>query len=173
MPIGRSSVNSPPGELANTLDNVENVFADNGNDGTQTALDGFIVAAPELTVDKAILDIVDDLGGSSPLPNAVVQYTITITNASTTSAADTLTITDTLDANVDLELLTYNGNANDIQINNGGTLSYCDANPSDGDGCSLNSGTLSIGSPAVTTIATSTTLVVTFRVRIKNPATTP
>lgn len=160
-------------ETANTLDNVENVFADANNDGTQTALDGFLVAAPDLTVDKAILLITDDLGGNSPLPNAVVEYTITIENASTTSAADTVTISDPLDDDVDLELATYNGNVNDIEIDNGGTLSYCDADPSDGDGCSLNSGTLSIGAPAVASIATSTTLVVKYRVRIKNPATTP
>jgi len=146
---------------------VQNVDA-NGNDGEEVAIDGFIVLSADLTVTKAAAYVSDPLLSGLAVPGAVYEYTITIVNASTTTAADTVTITDTMSADVTLALAAVNGS--DIEVDNNGVVTACTASDADADGCALTAGVLTFNG---LTIAADTTLVITYRVSINDPLITP
>jgi len=160
----------------NTDLGVESVFADAGNDGTESSADGFIVVAAELTVTKSYAVISDPLGSGLPIPDAVIEYTISVANGSTTTSADAVSITDAIDGAVTFEFGAYGGAGLDIELDNGGTVTQCSADPAgaDVDGCSLDGANLVVGNAAgPISIAPSATLDVTFQVRIPNPDPTP
>jgi|RhiMetdeSRZDD1v2_1073273.scaffolds.fasta_scaffold00531_5 uncharacterized repeat protein (TIGR01451 family) len=83
--------------------NVEQiVFADAGRDRTESAADQYHVQSAALTITKTLQVISDPFnGGSNPkaIPGAVVQYRIRMINASTTTAATAVTVTDNIPAN--------------------------------------------------------------------------
>ena len=163
--------------VANT-DGLENVDV-NGNDGVVVSIDGFAVQSAELSVLKAYSVLSDPLGSGLAIPEAVIQYTVTITNASTTTDATDVSITDALDDNVDFNLGQYTAGAvtSDILIDNNGTQTVCSADTAgtDTDGCSLDGVNLVVGNAnGPITVAADTTLVVTYQVTIQNPIpTTP
>ncbi|MDJ0709964.1 MAG: hypothetical protein QNJ14_06230 [Woeseiaceae bacterium] len=158
--------------VANT-DGLENVDV-NGNGGVVVSNDGFIVETADLTVVKAYTVLSDPLGSGLAIPGAVIEYTVTITNASTTTDATDVSIADALDDNVDFNTGQYNGN--DIEIDNDGTVTECsaDAAAGDTDGCSLDGVNLVVGNAnGPITVAADTILVVTYQVTIQDPAITP
>lgn len=103
-------------ESANGQNTLENVFAETDaatpaldNNGQQIAVDGWIVETAELTVAKVITDIDDGFGTDHAIPGAIVTYTITVTNASTTADATGVVITDTLDGGLVFLDMTLDG----------------------------------------------------------------
>jgi uncharacterized repeat protein (TIGR01451 family) len=90
---------------------VQKLFADAaGNaadsdilhDGFSTSRDAYVVSSAKLTITKSVLVLSDPTGDVTKhaIPGAVVQYTITIANASSaTSAATNIAMTDPLPAN--------------------------------------------------------------------------
>ena len=165
---------APPDDLT-----VQNVFADADNDGVEVQVDGFIVETAALSVAKSYAVIAGDLGSGMPIPGATVEYTITVTNSSTTADATSVPITDALDA--DVTFLTGQYSGLDIEIDNDGTVSQCSADPaaSDTDGCSLDGVNLVVGNAnGPITVAQDpgtgpVVLTVRFQVQIPDPATTP
>jgi uncharacterized repeat protein (TIGR01451 family) len=149
------------------------VFADAGEDNTEFAEDQYYVQTAALSVAKTSVVISDPLNGTTlprAIPDAVVEYGITLTN---TGAADAevVTITDSIPANTTFENNTYAGNTN-VRITLASVDSFCTAEPgADGnlDGCFLTAGgVLTVGAPAITTVQTGAgnALQVRFRVSI-------
>ena len=95
--------------VTNTDLGVENVFADAGNDNTESDQDGFIVESADLTVTKSYAVIAGDLGSGLPIPGATIEYTVEIVNASLTTAADPVQIGDVLDGDVTFLTGQYTG----------------------------------------------------------------
>jgi uncharacterized repeat protein (TIGR01451 family) len=152
---------------------AEIVFADAGEDNTEFAEDQYYVQTAALSVAKTSVVISDPLNGTTlprAIPDAVVEYGITLTN---TGAADAevVTITDSIPANTTFENNTYAGNTN-VRITLASVDSFCTAEPgADGnlDGCYLTAGgVLTVGAPAITTVQTGAgnALQVRFRVSI-------
>jgi len=159
------------GAGANTDLGVENVFADAGNDNTESAQDGFIVASADLAVVKAYTVVAGDLGSGLPIPGATIQYVITIVNSSLTTAADPVQIGDVLDGDVTFVTGGFTGGL-DFEIDNGGAVSQCTA-AADGDECEENAGVITIGGAGTISLAANTTLTLTYQVLIPDPALTP
>ena len=87
-----------------TADNptvVDIVFADAGRDATESAADQYAIRSAALTVTKSATVISDLFGSTNPkaIPGAVIEYSIVVTNNSTTTAADAVTVTDAIPAN--------------------------------------------------------------------------
>lgn len=159
---------------------IDNVFADtaDGSPNSETAEDGFVVVTADLAVTKAFNVIAGDLGSGLPIPGATVEYTITIVNSSTTTAADPISITDAIDGDLQFIFDAYDTGAaasEDIELDNGGTVTLCtaDANDADTDGCELTAGSIIVGGDDSVSLAANTTLTVSFQVLIPDPATTP
>lgn len=156
---------------------IDNVFADLDGDNSETAEDGFEVVTADLAVTKSFSVISGDLGSGLPIPGAVVEYTITVVNSSTTTAADPVTISDAIDTDVTFVADGYDtgGGSQDVRIDNGGTVTLCSADASDGDadGCELTGGSIIVGGDDSVALAAGATLTVSFQVQIPDPATTP
>ena len=149
---------------------VEIVFADAGNDATQAATDQFAIQSAALTVTKAQTVLDDGFGSASPraIPNAVVEYTITVANSSTTTAADGLAISDPIPATTTFQTGLYVG-PSDVAITGGAATTCIAETPADtnADGCFRNGGgDLVVGGAALGSIAAGATATVRFRVRI-------
>jgi uncharacterized repeat protein (TIGR01451 family) len=88
---------------ADTPSVVDIVFADAGRDRTESAADQYHVRSAALTITKNTDVISDPFNGVSPdakaIPGAVVEYSVEVTNNSTTTAADAVTVTDNIPAN--------------------------------------------------------------------------
>jgi len=153
-------------ETADTLTGVENVFAEDGasSDGIQIASDGWKVASAELTVAKTYTVIDDGFSGTYPIPGAVVEYTITVTNASTTAPATNISITDTLDPG--LVFLSNWSGTDDMTLNGAGCTEEADA-----DGCTRSGQDLTF--TAATVAQNGGSLVVVFRATIEGSQPTP
>lgn len=86
---------------------VQIVFGDAGRDRTESAVDQYEIQSAALAVVKSSAVIEDDFNGVSPnakaVPNAVVEYTVTITNNSTTTDATDLQISDAIPPNTTYE----------------------------------------------------------------------
>ncbi|MCH7981806.1 MAG: hypothetical protein IID59_09900 [Proteobacteria bacterium] len=156
--------------VPNTDLGVENVFADAGNDNSEVDRDGFIVVSADLAVTKAYIVFAGDLGSGLPIPGATIEYTITIVNSSTTTAADPVQIGDVLDG--DVSFVTGGFSGLDFEIDNGGVVSQCTA-VADADDCVEAAGVITIGAAGTISLAASTTLTLTYQVLILDPATTP
>lgn len=151
---------------------VDILFGDAGNDGAETANDGYFISSAALTVSKTETLVSDPINGTTDplhIPGAVIEYTITITN---TGGADATAVgvTDVLNANLSVLLGQYNGGASDIQYTLAGATSFCTADAGDGDadGCGLTGSTLEADLAA--TLGTNTgvddELVVSFQATI-------
>ncbi|MGI9235723.1 MAG: hypothetical protein ACR2RD_18990, partial [Woeseiaceae bacterium] len=148
---------------------VESVAADADNDGAEAAIDGFIVNAASLAITKGYT--VD--GGGQAIPGETVEYTITIVNSGSADATN-VAISDDLVGELDLELLTYNASASDAEIDNNAVTSYCVFSTTAGSACERSAviqgalvtfRNLTLAAPV--SPATSTTLTVRFRARIR------
>jgi len=157
--------------VANTDLGIENVFADAGNDNTESAQDGFIVVSANLAVTKSYAVIAGDLGSGLPIPGATIEYTIEIVNSSLTTTASPVQIGDVLDGDVTFVTGGYAGGT-DFEINNGGAVSQCTA-AADADDCVEAAGVITIGAGGTFSLAASTTLTLTYQVLIPDPALTP
>jgi uncharacterized repeat protein (TIGR01451 family) len=147
---------------------VEILFADAGNDATQVATDQFAVQSAALTVTKTQTVIDDGFGSASPraIPNAVVEYTVTVANGSPTTAATAVVINDPIPATTTFQTGPYAGS--DVAIT-GGTSASCIAETTTDtnlDGCYRNGANLVIGTLALGPIAASSSVTVQLRVRI-------
>lgn len=81
---------------------VDIVFADAGRDRTESAADQYEIRSAALTLNKTAAVISDPFNGAGDpkaIPGAVIQYTIVVTNNSTTTAANAVTVSDTIPAN--------------------------------------------------------------------------
>jgi uncharacterized repeat protein (TIGR01451 family) len=147
---------------------MEILFADADNDATQSAADQFAVQSAALTVTKTQTVIDDGFGSASPraIPLAVVEYTITVANGSTTTAATGVEISDPIPAAT--TFLTGLYSPGDVGITGGAAASCVAETPADanGDGCFRNGGNVVIGGNALGPIAASSAVTVQFRVRI-------
>ncbi len=134
----------------------------------------FVVASAALAVSKASAVISDPVNLVSPnakaIPGAVVEYTITVSNAAGAQTATLTSISDPVPANTTFATGEYPG-SRDVGVTVGAAAEFfCIAevgSDSNGDGCSLNGGAVTVGAPAITTIAANTSVVVRFRVTIQ------
>jgi uncharacterized repeat protein (TIGR01451 family) len=131
---------------------------DAATDGRHSARDDYTVAAPVLTVTKISRVISDPINGISAnakmIPGAVVEYCITVANASGAATAANVVITDPLPAQT-----TY---VSAFGVFEGGTVASAV--------CSGGTATGTFASPTVTgnlgTVAAGTTETVYFRITI-------
>jgi uncharacterized repeat protein (TIGR01451 family) len=146
---------------------IEIVFADGGEDAIEGDADQFAIQSAALTVTKAQEVLDDGFGSASPraIPGATVEYSITIENQSSTTAADAVSISDAVPANTTLVAAQYSGE--DVGIT-GGLATSCtaDANDGDGDGCGIAAGSLTVGSGVIGNIGIGATVTVQFQVLI-------
>jgi uncharacterized repeat protein (TIGR01451 family) len=92
---------TPLTESASDTAGVDIVIADTDRDNSETDVDQYDVSFA-LTITKNVLLISDPLNNTTDpkaIPGAVMQYTIVVTNTSTTSDADAVTVTDNIPAN--------------------------------------------------------------------------
>lgn len=81
---------------------VDIVFADAGRDATESAADQYWIRSAALTVTKTATVISDPLNNTTnpkAIPGATIQYSIVVTNSSTTTAAGGVTVGDLIPAN--------------------------------------------------------------------------
>ena len=80
---------------------VETIFADTGRDGTESALDDYTVAAAALSVFKSSRVVSDGVSTSNPkaIPGAVVEYCISVANASGSATATNINVGDLIPTN--------------------------------------------------------------------------
>lgn len=157
--------------------NIDNVFAnlsgaDTAGNATESDLDGYIVEAPQLVINKAAAVISDPINGATPaaraIPGAIIEYTVTIDNSAGDDSADAVSIVDDIDPDVTFVL----GAAN-VTIFDGTTTTTCDAEAggtdTNSDGCVFDStvaGRLLVTSPALTTVGIGEVWTVSFRVEV-------
>lgn len=82
---------------------VQIVFGDAGEDATEAAIDQYEVRSASLAVTKTAAVISDPFNGTGAdrkaIPGAIVEYTITVTNSSTTTAATAVQLEDAIPSN--------------------------------------------------------------------------
>ena len=147
-------------------DVIENVFnnasgADTGGNASESSDDGFHVNSAQLVITKDAAVISDDFGSGKALPNAVIEYTVSLDNTLGAAAADNVVLTDSIQTpDVALELGGYGGANLDVTIDGAPCSSAADA-----DGCTYDGGTdvLTVTIPSIAAGATST---VKYQVRI-------
>ncbi len=161
---GALSYAGPNGNLT-----IENVAANAAGLGIEVQSDGFIVVTADLTVTKIYDVIAGDFGTGMPIPGATVEYTITVVNSSATAANDVV-ITDTIDADVVLQLNVAAYAGNDIDVDNDGATLPCDIEINgDGDGCDSAGAGFTVGAADLVggiTVAGPGTLTIRYRVTI-------
>ena len=146
---------------------VQTVFADGAsvNDAARNAAftdDGaYLVVSADVTITKTETLISDPINGAvNPrhIPGAVVEYTVTVTNAATSAlAATALTISDVLQAEVTFAPDTY-AVGQGIRVD-GAPMT----NAADADAASFAGSTVTV---AVPTLAINTSVVITFRATV-------
>lgn len=155
---------------------IDNVFADADNDGVEVQTDGFIVESAALTVAKDWTIVSGDLGSGLPIPGAILEYSIVVSNGTGAQDATAVVISDAIDD--DLVFLTGGtGSAYaDISIDDGGGAVDCTADAGDAnlDGCSFDGTNIVVGNANLPiTIAADGSFTVLFQVQIPDPAVTP
>ena len=167
------------GDLSDDVGNADDpatvdvVFADGGaglGDGVESDRDGFEVESAGLNVSKVVTVLDDPFNGTTnpkAIPGATVEYVVTVVNNGSVDA-DNVSITDTIDSDVNFIADAYAGQ--DIEIvNDGVTVSPCnaDAGDADNDGCALDGADITVGNANLAiTVDAGTTLTVTYRVTI-------
>jgi len=135
--------------------------------------DTFHIQTASLGVTKSSSVITDNLvppsANPKAIPGATVEYLITITNSGSQSAT-LQSISDPVPAATTFLAGNYPGTT-DVSISvNGGPASYCVAEAggtdSNADGCVRNGAALTVGAPAITTVAAGSNVAVRFRVNI-------
>lgn len=164
---------------AETAGVVDVVFGDAATGG-QVARDAaafaddiYVISAAALSVGKTSTTISDPFNGTTnpkAIPGATVEYAITLTNTGA-QPASVVTITDPIPTNTTFATGTYNAGASNVQISVGATNTFCVAEAggtdSNADGCVRTAGgVLTVGSPALTTVATGAGNAVTMRFRV-------
>src|SRR5262245_4420776 len=154
---------------ADVAGTVQTVFADGAGD-TDAARDaafsdssGFLVQGATVSVTKTEALLSDPInGGTNPkhIPGAIVEYTVTVTNAAASALpATSVTLTDVLPANVTFQPNSYAA-AQGIQV--GGTPK---TNAADADGADYNGGTRTV-TVTIASLAPGASTVITFRVAV-------
>jgi uncharacterized repeat protein (TIGR01451 family) len=147
---------------------METVFADtaaNGDvaqNGTVTDDGAFQVVSADVTITKTESLISDPINGNGAdrrhIPGAIVEYTVTVTNAATsTLPATALTISDVLQADVTFNPDTY-GVGQGIQVD-GAPLT----NAADADAATFAADTVTVTVP---NLAVNTSVVIVFRATV-------
>lgn len=155
---------------------VDVVFADVGataRDGIHEAVDQYAIASAALAVAKTSAVFSDPFNGTSnpkAIPQAIVQYSIVITNNGASSATG-VSIRDPLPAATTFVQGAYTG-ATDVEVQVGATTTRCVAEAAadtNADGCYRNpSGELIVGAPmAIATVGTGAANAVTVRFRVQ------
>jgi len=155
---------------------IDSVFGnDSGEDlsgnATEVWSDGFIVDSAELVITKVAAVFSAPFGSDKAIPGAIIEYTVTIDNMAGDSVATNVSISDVIDSDVTLVLGAYGGPGQDIELNNGGVVSTCSADPlaGDTDGCSHDLPNLVVGNATVPiTVLAGEVLTVKFQVLIPN-----
>jgi uncharacterized repeat protein (TIGR01451 family) len=163
---------------------VDTVFGDTATIPGQVARDAqafaddiYVISAAALAVAKTSAVVYDPFNGDiapgvfpKAIPGARVEYAITLTNTGA-QAASVVSISDPIPANTVFATGTYNAGASSVQIQVGATITHCNAEAggtdTNGDGCvrtALNA--LTVGSPALATVATGAGNAVTVRFRV-------
>jgi hypothetical protein len=139
---------------------------------TTNATNGFVIASAALSVSKlsrVIWDPISLTTNPKAIPAAIMEYEITVTNALGAQPATVTSISDPVPANTAFKAGEYTG-TRDVGVKIGAAAEFfCIAEvgtDSNGDGCSLNGGAVTVGAPAITTIAANTSIVVRVRVTI-------
>lgn len=140
---------------------------------TANADDTFEVQTAALSVTKTSSVVRDAFGtttNAKAIPQSVVEYVITVNNAVGAQPATLTSISDPVPANTAFLAGDYTG-SKDIGVKVGAAAEvFCTAEvggDTNGDGCSLSGGAVTVGAPAITTIAANTSVVVRFRVTIQ------
>ena len=163
----------PDDGTPNGLLTVEVVFGDEGpgllGDGIETAEDGFTVVVAALDITKTGTLISDPFNLTTDpkaIPGAIIEYVITIDNTGGAVATNVIVS----DVFTDITLLADFFGADEVEINNDGTVTTCtqeaDALP---DVCVLAGSTLTVGVAAPAAgldVLGGTIMTVTFRVTI-------
>ena len=151
-----------------TAAGVETVDVANA-DGVQVAIDGFLVQTADVSITKSYTVVDDGYGGNLAIPGALVEYVVTVDNASTTTGATLVVVTDSLAAELEFEVDGMGG-TNDMTVDiNAGGATGC-SEEVDGDICSRSGQDLTFDIGALNA---SDTYVFTWRVRIADPDPTP
>lgn len=154
---------------------VDTVFNDAGNDNSEFADDSYLVASAALSVAKTLATVSDPITGTSPnakpIPGAVVEYAVAITNTGGASATG-VSFVDDLNANLALAQGVYNAGASNVSISvTGSATAFCTAEAggtdTNGDGCVVVGNQLRVvPTTAVTVGNTAPNNVATFRFRV-------
>lgn len=158
---------------ADSATTVDVVFADAGRDAQETADDQYFVQTAALAVGKTSTVISDPFNSTTnpkAIPGAIVEYGISLTNTGAV-AATVVTITDPLPANTTFANGVYNAGASNVSITVGATTTFCQAETggtdTNADGCFRTAaGVLTVGSPALSSVATGAGNAVTVRFRV-------
>lgn len=165
---------------AETPGTVDVVFGDGtagGNvarDGQGFADDQYLVSAATLTVAKTRTVVSDPFNGTTnpkSIPGAVLEYAVTVTNSGGTAATGVV-ITDPVPANTTFANGTYNAGASNVELQvgaNPATFCVAEAGGTDTntDGCVITAaGVLTVGTPALATVATGAGNAVAVRFRV-------
>jgi uncharacterized repeat protein (TIGR01451 family) len=156
---------------------VDVVYADVGTNPTrfEFADDQYWVQTAALSVQKTSAVISDPLNGATnpkSIPGAVMEYGIKLTNTGAVSAT-VVTITDLVPVNTTFANNVYSSGTRNVSILVGAATTFCQAEAggtdSNADGCFLTAGgVLTVGSPALSSVATGAgnAVTVSFRVTI-------
>ncbi len=145
---------------ADDPDVVQIVFGDDGEDATESSVDQYEIRSASLAVTKTVAVISDPFNGTDAnrkaVPGAVVEYTITVTNSSTTTAATSVQLEDQIPANTVFVPGSLTLNAGALTDGNDADAGFYEAAP-----------TPRVVVTAAAIAANSGTAVVTFRVTIQ------
>lgn len=170
---------------ADTAATVDTVFGDTATIPGQVARDAqafaddiYVISAAALSVAKTSAVVYDPFNGAlapgvfpKAIPGARVEYSITLTNTGGQSAS-VVTITDAIPANTAFATGTYNAGASSVRLTVGATNTFCIAeagSDTNGDGCfrtSASPNVLTVGSPALTSVATGAGNAVTMSFQV-------
>ena len=139
-------------------------------DGVQVAIEGFIVESTDISISKAY-EVIDqgDGFGTLAIPGALVQYAVTVENASTTTSATNVIVTDTLADELEFEVNGMDGDDMTFAVD-GGVATGCTEQLDAPDICERSGQDLTFN---IGTLNADETYVLTWRARIADPATTP
>jgi uncharacterized repeat protein (TIGR01451 family) len=152
-------------ESAATMETVFGDGAGSGDvaeDGTISDDGAYLVVSADVTITKTETLISDPINGAGPaarhIPGAIVEYTVTVTNAATSAlAATSLTISDVLQADLTFNPDTY-AVGQGIQVD-GAPMT----NAADADAATFAGNTVSVTVP---TLAINTSVVIVFRATV-------
>ena len=147
---------------ANVAGVVETIFADTGRDGIEAADDDYTVAAAVLDVVKISRVVSDGVSATNPkaIPGAVVEYCISVNNASGAATASNINISDVVPTNT-----TFVGGSilvDGTVANHGLPTHTCTGGSAGG---AYNGGTTTVTGP-LSNIAGGTARALIFRVTI-------